>query len=177
MAYYDGTDTLYESAKDATEVWETGCGECDLCLNQEHTEDEDGEQAEDCTPCVQGDLCEYCSDELQAAERAEEREREEERKVTRESQLAFYDLVENMEGYDADEVLDLLRENAAHNGGLTHTVRMAYDPETKVIALADEEIEHIVTMLVVSSSRHNDTDYDDLLDRGCNRDTARMLIR
>lgn len=169
MTYTDGTDTSYESASEAIEVWETGCDTCAQCL--------DGNDHDECDTCHRGNLCTECGGEVDDAREALAKEEEIEADIVRESQMAFYDLVEEMEGYDADEVLELLIENASHSGGLTHTIRMAYDPETKTITLADEEIEHIITMLGVSSARHNDTDYDDMLARGIDRDVARMLIR
>jgi len=84
---------------------------------------------------------------------------------------AFCEIAKKLE-YNAEEVTNQLKQNKRHNGGLSEQVLESWNGEN--IAMDAREVSHICEMLDVSTSRHNDTNYDTMLHDGMSRDIARI---
>lgn len=167
------TNELGETFKNSEEIeekireYEKGCDEA-------HEEDED-------EMCQYGNLCEFCSDLVQNTEKLRSEASEWENKIKNETWIdAKYEFIKKAEEYGFDcigEIEEQLEENKIHCGGLTDTILSSYDTEEEKLDMVEEDIEHIIRMLDISSERHNDTNYDELLSKGVGRETAREIIK
>ena len=162
--YEDSYGREFYSAEEALENWEKGCDEL--------IDDED-EEAGYCNRS--NGYCEFCQSEIDKIKEDVEKEKERESDLSISAIFAFYEKVKN-DYENSEEILEQLQENRRHNGRLTSSIVEAYDEEDNSILLHQDEIDHIITMLGVSSYRHNCTNYENMLAHGIDRELARQLI-